>query len=320
MSRAGSGRGLRLLGVFLVFAVFELVVLRPALGLPFVSDDVGYVERNAFVQELSGRNVAAILDPGGEPGRNTGNYAPVHLLALALEWQLFGPDVLGYHVVNAVLHALVATLLAALLVRRGVALGVGVAAAGLFLLHPANVETTAWISQLKTLLSLALALGALLCASRRPALGVLLFALALLAKASALFALPVLAVFLWVDAGRGGEWRRPALWLLGWLGVALVYAPIQLAAFQRTGEVGRFFDPDLSVHVRTVVAIGGRYLAMAFTGLGVSPFHEPAPATSWLDPWWLLGAAGGLLLAARTVVVGGRRPAGGGGGGGGGGA
>ncbi len=303
MSRVAAGKGPRLLGVFLVFAAFELVVLGPALELPFVSDDIGYVERNAYVHELSGRNVLAILDPRGEPARNTANYAPLHLLALALEWSLFGNGVLGYHVVNALLHALTATLLAALLCRRGLPLAVGFGAAGLFLLHPANVETTAWISQLKTLLSLALALGALLCEPRRPALALLLFAAALLAKASALFALPVVAAFLWVDAGAAREWRRRSLWLLGWTAVALVYAPIQLAVFQRTAELGRLFDPSLAVHLRTVVAIAGRYLAIAFTGLGVSPFHEPGAALSWLDPWWLLGAAGGVLLAARAAVV-----------------
>ena len=302
MSRSASGNGLRLLGAFLVFAVLELLLLRPALELPFVSDDIHYIELNATVQSLSGENVAAILDPRGEPARDTANYAPVHLLAHALEWSLFGSQVLGYHVVNALLHALNAALLAALLVRRGLSLAVGVGAAGLFLLHPANVETAAWISQLKTLLALTLALGALLLEPRRPLAGLLLFGLACLSKASALFAVPVAAVFAWVDASAGAAWRRRAGWLCGWVGVALAYAPLQLSTFERA-EASALLHPDLSVHLRSVVAIAGRYVAIAFTGAGVAPFHEPLPATSWLDPWWLFGAVAVLLLAGRAVVA-----------------
>ena len=57
--------------------------------------------------------------------------------------------------------------------------------------------------------------------------------------------------------------------------------------------------PDGWERLRTPVAIGARYLAMAATSYGTSTFQEPAPAASWLDPWWLAGLALGGILAAR---------------------
>ena len=77
----------------------------------------------------------------------------------------------------------------------------------LFLLHPANVEASAWISQTKTTLALALSLGALLLFPSRPGLSLVTFTLGLLTKASAAFALPMAAVFVWLDRDARGPWR-----------------------------------------------------------------------------------------------------------------
>lgn len=194
--------------VWSLFTVVALVVTWPALRCPFHSDDVGYVEKNTYVHELSLENLTAILDPWGEPARNTANYAPVHLLAHAVEWWLWGSQVVAHHVVNVLLHAMAATLLVALLLSRGLPFAPSVLAGSLFLLHPANVETVAWIFQLKSMLALSLVIAALLAHPRHPLAGLLFFALALLSKASALLALPVAAVFTLISAPREPAWRR----------------------------------------------------------------------------------------------------------------
>ena len=293
----------RLLLLFAVFATLESFVLAPTLQLPMFSDDVVYIEQNHYVQGLSIAKVVAILDPFGEPARNTTNYAPVHLLAHAVEWSLWGRQVVGYHVVNVLLHALTSTLLVALLVSRGLAFGTGALAGLLFLLHAANVEAVAWIFQLKTILALGLAIAALWAHPRRPRLGLVLFALALLCKASALFAIPVAAGWTWLAGADRAVWQRRQHWLVGWVLVALAYAVPQLIVFRRAGELSASLHPELLVTARTLVAIGARYLTLAFTGEGVSPFHEPPPALSWLDPWWLAGCLLGGLLAWRLVVA-----------------
>ncbi len=284
---------------FGVFAALVRIVYHEALGGPFLSDDHGYITSNPYTASLSGANLWAILDPAGEARLFTANYAPVHLLVHALERHIFADAVAGYHLVNLGIHALCATLLVALLLRSGV----GSVAAGLgglgFALHPANVEAVAWISQLKTCGALAFALAALLALGSRPGWAASLFALGLLTKASAAFALPMAAGLLW--ARRAG--RRDWAWLGLWLLLLALYAIPQVSAIGRTGgvEVAAFEDPW--VQLRTVAAIGARYLWMAATSLGVSAFAEPEPALSWLDPWWLAAWPAGLLLAGRTLFT-----------------
>ncbi|MCG8589379.1 MAG: hypothetical protein MJE66_08805 [Proteobacteria bacterium] len=231
------------------------------------------------------------------------NYAPVHLLAHALEWQLFGASTTGYHVVNVLMHVLASCLLVLVFLRTRIPLPWAAAAGALFLVHPANVEAVAWISQLKTTASMALGLGALLCHPRRPGAAALLFALALLAKPTAAVFLPVAVLLGWAEPAADGQ--RLAAWRWAWLGVWLAlfaaFAVLEMWAFSQTAGTAPPVYPDLGVRARSLAANAGRYLVMAATGTGLSAFHEPPPATSWLDPVWLGGLAALLGLGARSV-------------------
>jgi tetratricopeptide (TPR) repeat protein len=225
-----------------------------------------------------------IFDPWGPAKLYAANYAPVHLLLTAVERHIFADWLPGYHLVNVGIHAANAVLLVAWLRGAGIAAGASLAAGLFFLVHPANVEAVAWASQLKTNASLAFALGALLAWRRAPPLALGLFALSLGTKASGLFALPTAAVWLWASPAAS---RRDWLWLAAWTGIAGLYAMPQFASFAHLGrvEVAAYADPW--VHLRSVAAVGARYLVMAPTAIGVSAWQDPDPARSWLDPWWL---------------------------------
>ncbi len=250
--------------VYAAFAGLCLLVYRDALYGAFVSDDIGYIASNPYTSALGAENLAAMLDPRGEAKLYTANYAPVHLLLTALERHMFADAVFGYHLVGVLVHASNATLLVALLSASGApALAAGLG--GLFFaVHPANVEAVAWISQLKTTGALAFAFLALLALRGRPLASVPLFALALLTKFAAAFALPMgaaLAFALRGDAVGARRWRSLAAWAVV---LALVSIP-QLASFAHVGEVvvPEFDDPW--VHLRTMAAVGARYLVMAPT-------------------------------------------------------
>lgn len=292
----GSAEAALAFAALLVFLVVSLFVYREALDGPFVSDDIPYLTMNRYVQELNSENLIAILDPSGPVVPLAANYSPLHMLLHAAEWHVFGTRVRGYHVVNVVLHA-VASWLLILLLRTSRIPPVPAALGGLFfLLHPANVEAVAWISQLKTTSAMVLALGALLAHPRRPALGALLFALALLAKPLAAFALPVAVLLDWT---RDGRLRWP--WLSIWAAAFAALAAVEVGAFRDFGLENRLIDPDPLVWGRTIVALAMRYLAMATTTYGLSTFQELPSARSWLDPWWLAGVASLTLLGWRTV-------------------
>jgi len=286
--------------LFAGFAAIDLAVYRDALHGPFLSDDIGYIVTSPYTRELTAASVAAMFDPFGDANLYTANYAPVHLLLTALERNIFAGQVLGYHLVNVALHALNSVLLVALLLRSRLPAAAALLGGLLFAVHPANVEAVAWISQLKTNGALALSLGALLALGRHPAFAAALFTLGLLTKASALFALPMAAVFTWVRGG-GEAGRRTWHWLGAWAVISGLYAIPQLGSFGAAGavEVPAYENPW--VHLRSIAAVGTRYLVMAATSWGVSAFQEPEPAISVVDPRWLAALPLTALLVWRTV-------------------
>jgi hypothetical protein len=286
------------LWLFAGYAALALALYWPALDGPFVSDDFLYLVGHPYTAPLSAENLLAILDPWGPAKLYAANYAPVHLLLTALELHIFADALPGYHGVNVAIHALCALLLTAWLGRAQLPFAAAAAGGLFFLVHPANVEAVAWVSQLKTNASLAFALGAILCWRSAPVAGALLFALSLLTKASGLFALPTVAALAYCERV---PLRRAAPVLGAWAAIALAYAIPQFASFAHLGEVEVEAYSDRWLHLRSVAAVGARYLAMAAAGWGVSAFQEPGPAASWLDPWWLVSLPLAALLGARLV-------------------
>jgi hypothetical protein len=285
------------------------VVYAPALGGGFVSDDQHYVWGNPYVREASLEHVQEILDPDGAVVPLVENYAPVHLLIHSLQWQIFGEDTRGYHATNVALHALASALLVLVFVRLGIAPRLALLGGAVFLVHPANVEAVAWISQLKSVAALVLALGAFLAHPSRPLLAVVLFGGSLLAKPAGLVALPAIAVLGWVrrdgstGAGPADGWRWS--WLVGWVVVLAIFTFLELRAFAETAGTHPDVYDDPMDRLRSSIVIGGRYLAMAVTSYGLSAFHDPAPVQSWGAPalWLSLAALAAVVWRSVTTLL-----------------
>ena len=84
------------------------------------------------------------------------DYWPVSNTGFWLEWHLWGERPTPYRIANLAIH-IVNALLVWLVLRRLRVPGAYLAAL-FFAIHPANVETVAWIAQQRTALSLFLAL------------------------------------------------------------------------------------------------------------------------------------------------------------------
>lgn len=127
--------------------LFCLVVLAylPALRCGFIWDDNAYVTENAMLRNLAGLK-SIWVDPASTP-----QYYPLVHTSFWLEYHLWGLQPCGYHVVNALLHALGTILLYKVLLRLDVC-GAWLAAA-IFAVHPVQVESVAWVTERKNVLS-----------------------------------------------------------------------------------------------------------------------------------------------------------------------
>jgi hypothetical protein len=279
----------------LLFSGTAFLIYQPALTGPFISDDFFCLVNNPYVQDLDADGVVEILDPLGDPAVIVMNYAPVSTLIHALAWQLFGAEVVGHHVLNLVLHIAASLLLVPLFMRFGVPAAGAILGGAFFLVHPANVEVAAWITQLKTTSSLVLSLALILAFPRHLGLATGFFVLALLAKPAAAFALPVIILFAWT---RGGP--MPWKWFAAWALFFVAFAAAEGVAIREsdTDDLPALRDPFLTA--RTAAALTLRYLVMASTSYGTAAFQE-LPPVSLLDPWWLGSLAVLALLGWRFI-------------------
>lgn len=136
------------IGIALV--LITIAVYAPVAGFPFVNwDDGEYVAANAHVQQgLSASNVSWALT-----SRVAGNWHPLTMMSHMLDVQLFGLDAGAHHIVNLAMHMLATLLLFGALVSMTGAVGRSGFVAAVFAVHPLHVESVAWISERKDVLS-----------------------------------------------------------------------------------------------------------------------------------------------------------------------
>jgi tetratricopeptide (TPR) repeat protein len=130
------------------------IAYAPVGDAGFIWDDDSYVTSNATLRSLDGLH-RIWFEIGAVP-----QYYPFVHTTFWIEYHLWGLAPLGYHVVNVLLHAVSVLLFWRLLSRLNVP-GAWWAAA-LFAVHPVMVESVAWVTERKNVLSLALSLGAML--------------------------------------------------------------------------------------------------------------------------------------------------------------
>ncbi len=207
-----------LFAVALLAAVF--FVYQPAWQGGLIWDDAAHVTRPEL---RSWQGLYSIWFNLGA----TQQYYPLLHSTFWVEHKLWGDATLGYHLVNILLHA-VAALMVALILRRLAIPGAYLAAA-IFALHPVHVESVAWITEMKNTLSAVFYLGAMLVYLRFDqqrkawayvgALG--LFTLALLSKTATVTLPAALLVIFWWQRGRL-SWKRDVVPLMPYfiLGVA----------------------------------------------------------------------------------------------------
>ena len=172
----------------LLLALATIALYNSVTRAPFLNfDDQVYVTDNPQVR--AGLTWNTVVWAFRTP--KAFDWHPITWLSYALDWQIFGLDPAGYHTINILLHAANAVLLFLLLEGATGLAWRSLAVSALFALHPINVESVAWISERKTVLSMLfflLALAAYGWYTRRPRIGrylvvTLAYVLGLMSKA-----------------------------------------------------------------------------------------------------------------------------------------
>jgi Tfp pilus assembly protein PilF len=172
----------------LLLALATLALYNPVTRAPFLNyDDPIYVTGNPEVR--AGLTWNTIVWTFRTP--KALDWHPMTWLSYALDGQMFGMNPEGYHTTNVLLHAANAVLLFLILEGATGFAWRSLAVAALFALAPINVESVAWISERKNVLSMLfflLALAAYGWYARRPGIGrylvvTLAYVLALMSKA-----------------------------------------------------------------------------------------------------------------------------------------
>lgn len=120
-------------------------------------DDPGYITKNNHVQ--SGINPQSIK--WAATSVVVGNWHPVTMISHAIDWSLFGTNASGHHLVNLFLHIGAVIFLFLFLNKTTNHVWAAAFAAAFFALHPLRVESVAWASERKDVLSMFFGMAAL---------------------------------------------------------------------------------------------------------------------------------------------------------------
>jgi tetratricopeptide (TPR) repeat protein len=299
---------------WLAVSLLTFLVYLPAADGEFLNwDDNEYVSENPHIQRLDSRFLAWAFT-----SFHSLNWHPVTWISHALDYRLWGLQPWGHHLSSILLHAANTFLLGLLvfvLVRSAMAtsmraLIVSCAAAALFGLHPLHVESVAWISERKDVLStLFVLLSAILylkhassgrigARGRHYFASLLFFVLALMSKPMPL-ALPLLLLVLDVyPLGRlAADGARPSwrgvLWeKVPFLAASAGSAIVTVLAQRAGGAMGSVEAYPLAARLGVALKAVVSYLIRSVYPFGLSPLYPyPRPGETSLLSVDVLAAA-----------------------------
>jgi tetratricopeptide (TPR) repeat protein len=291
-----------------------LALFFPAIHFPFITyDDQLYVVDNAHVHTgLQWSNITWAFSTW-----HTGNWHPLTWFSLMADAQLFGKNAGAYHFTNVLLHAANSVLLFLALGQLTGSQWRSAFVAALFAVHPLHVESVAWISERKDVLSAFLFLLAMAAYGRyvarpsamRYALVTLLFLLGLLAK-SMLVTLPFVLLVLdaWPlarirdqkSAVRGQKnWSALVLEKVPLLAIAAALSVVTFLAQKSAGSTMPMTVYPLSARIQNALFSYERYLGKIFWPHDLVLPYPFSRSLSSLELCW----AAALLVAICFIAI-----------------
>lgn len=303
------------LGLVLVTAIAYLRV--PSLQFLTSYDDALYVTGNATVQRgLTWEGVVWAFTTD-----HAANWHPLTWLSHMLDVGLFGVNPAAHHAMNLLLHILNVLLLFNLLHVMTGRLGAAAAVAAIWAVHPLHVESVAWVSERKDVLSalfflLALrAYNAYARAETRGAPGMGAYIAALVFAALGLMAKPMLVtlpcVLLLLDywplkrfVPRATSRRAAAVLVadkVPFFGLAALSSIATIYAQRHAGAVRELTDLPLDFRVANAAVAYVQYLGKTYFPIELAAIY-PHPG-SQLSLAFGISAAVFLVLTTAVFLV-----------------
>jgi tetratricopeptide (TPR) repeat protein len=300
------------LGIALLLAAGTLAAFGPAFAADFIGmDDPYYVYKNRHVATgLTAENVHWSWTTFEQA-----NWHPLTWLSLQVDASLSKTaqgqlDPHAFHRTNILFHAANAALLFFALLALTGCRWRSAMVAGLFAVHPLRVESVAWVSERKDVLSLFFGLLALWAyagyARKRTAGRYLavagLLALSLLAKPT-LVTLPCLFLVLdWWPLGRArtpADWRRLTVEKAPLLALSVASCVVTYLAQQSRGAVRPLETLSYGGRLANAVVAYVSYLGMTVCPVNLAPIY-PYVEGGW-PAWRVAGSA--VVFAGLTVLA-----------------
>jgi len=310
-----SDRQRWVLGVVLAPAtvfIVALAIFSRSLGnqfLPF--DDALYVTENPWIQQgLTPASIAWAFTSG-----QGANWFPLSRISHMLDVEWFGADPRGHHATSIVLHAINSVLVYFLCLRLSARRVASTVVALLFAIHPLHVESVAWISSRKDLLSALfwiLGLFAYLRYVKRPsrrgyAAVAAAFVLSFMSKPVAVtFPLILLLLDYWplarFQGGGGAIGRRQALMLvtekLPLIVLLAVFSGVTYLVQRSGGAMDDLGPVSLGARINNALSSTVGYVAHTLWPVGL---YIPYPHPGESRPLWQ-GAVSAAFLGALTMM------------------
>ncbi|MBI4677797.1 MAG: tetratricopeptide repeat protein [Elusimicrobia bacterium] len=312
----------RLFSPPILVALAAIAAFLPSLGNGFVNlDDGWYLLTNPHFKGWTLENIKWMFTPWPRGG----HYAPLTWMSFGLDWSLWGMRPMGYHLTSNLLHAggAVAFYFVGLRLfedaRTPKPDAAAFLAALLFAVHPLRVESVAWASERRDVLSGLLYLLTIhFYLRRRLAASLACYAASLLSKSMGMtlpFALILLDFYplARLPASPRG-WVRPperAVWLekLPFLALAAAIAAVTVKLQVASGAAWPV--EKLSAVWRVGVACYGLmfYLAKTALPLGLVPLYPMPSRIEDMAPVLALSILGGVCATALCALRAKRSPA-----------
>ena len=310
-----------LIGLILVAGIF--LVYWPVTNHDFINyDDDLYIYNNPHIRDgLTWQGIKWTLSANFfSDSPNADFWIPVTYLSHLLSVELFGLNPSGHHLLNLALHMMNTLLLFLIFDRLTGALWSSAFIAALFAIHPLNVESVAWVTERKDVLSTffwMLTLWAYARYSDQPNLKRYLFvalalALGLMSKPM-LVSLPFVLLLMdfWplkrftlaVIAGPNGIKRIGKLFLekVPLLALCIGSAAITYSVVQKAGAIISVGSLPLVVRAENALVSYGGYIGKMVWPRGLAVFYPHPENTLSL---WQMTVAGLLLILTSILATG----------------